>query len=366
MLSAPVETESLTRAVADSHGLPVLYTAPGSEDRLMLEGDQLVSGDGAHAYSVVNGIPRLLTRPRESSPAEEANFRKLNDLARARGWRHAIEQIYRDDPKLIRYVTDPNRAIFIDLLGLEANQVVLEIGPGLGQFTPLMAARARTVFALEVVPGQAELAATRCAQEGFRNVEVACGGDGCLLPYPAGTFDAIVCNLVFEWCASRRPQERPEAGQRQLLREFARVLKGGGLLYLATKNRFALELLLGGRDEHAHGIRFGHALPKWLLDLMLKLRGKDRPEGVLYSHRELWRLIARAGFSELHSYWAAPEMRFPQRYIPTDARSIRQARREGGFAQGHRRLTRWIMPWIPASLVRHFTPGLVFVGRKNA
>ena len=141
---------------------------------------------------------------------------------------------------------------------------ILEIGPGLGQFTAALARRSRHVHALEVVPEQAEFALIRARQEGARNVSVAIGGDDCRLPYRNDVFDGIVLNLVFEWCGSRNDSESHAKAQTRLLQEMARVLRPGGFLYLATKNRFALRLLLGGTDEHMSNMRFGSALPRRL------------------------------------------------------------------------------------------------------
>ncbi len=84
---------------------------------------------------------------------------------------------------MMRYVTESGRASFIELLPLTQASDVLEIGPGLGQFTPLLARCAKSVSAIEVVAGQAEFAAQRCQQQGLTNVQFAVGGDDCRLPY---------------------------------------------------------------------------------------------------------------------------------------------------------------------------------------
>ena len=45
-------------------------------------------------------------------------------------------------------------------------------------------------------------------------------------------------------------------------------MKPGGVLRYKTKNRFALKYTLGKEDEHAHNMRFGHALSRALPDTM--------------------------------------------------------------------------------------------------
>jgi SAM-dependent methyltransferase len=310
-------------------------------------------------------VPIFLRFPETEDKRTNEELARLNRLAREKGWRQALESVYGRNDKLVRYVTDERRSSFIDLLQLSPNADVLEIGPGLGQFTGHLAKRARSVYALEVVPGNAEFTAERALQEGFSNVHVAAGGDDCRLPYQDRAFQAVVANLVFEWCASRCVDEPVEAVQRRCLAEIHRVLKPRGLIYLATKNRFALRHLLGKRDEHCYGLRFGSALPRWLGNLLGRLKGQRRPLGMLYSHRGMNALLREAGFATVGTWWAAPEMRYATHYVSTDAASVRRARRTPGFVQGESRSTRLLMSLVPAPLVKHVTPGLAFLGRKS-
>jgi SAM-dependent methyltransferase len=216
-----------------------------------------------------------------------------------------------------------------------------------------------------VVAGQAEFAAERCRQEDIANVRFAVGGDDCRLPYTSDSFDVVVLNLVFEWCASRCSDEPIANVQRRLLDEIRRVLKPDGSLYLTTKNRFALRLLIGKRDEHCYGVRFGNALPRWLARFLVRWKGHPRPAGYLYSYTALKAMLHDAGFEKVDTYWATPEMRYPTQYVPTDIASIRKARRTPGFVQGESRSTRLLMRLIPASLVKHFTPGFAFLATKR-
>jgi SAM-dependent methyltransferase len=286
-------------------------------------------------------------------------------LALDEGWRAALDSVYGEHSPMVCYVTEAARASFIDLLPLTEQSEVFEIGPGLGQFTALLARRAKSVHALEVVAGQAEFAAERCKQSGVINVHFAVGGDDCRLPYADGVFDVVVGNLVFEWCASRCLDEAEEVVQNRLLAEMHRVLKRGGSVYLATKNRFALRHLIGKPDEHCHEMRFGSALPRWIAQYLLRLKGHRRPLGRLYSHNALKGMLRRVGFDKIDSFWAVPEMRMPTHYVPIDAASVRKARRRDGFIQAELRSARFLMPMIPAGLVKHFTPGLAFLATKR-
>ncbi len=151
------------------------------------------------------------------------------------------------------------------------------VGRAFAGFTAEIRRRAGRVYGLEVVQAQAEFAAERCSQEGLDEVYLACGGDDCRLPYEDGSFDVVILSLVLEWCASQRGEEPAEVVQQRMLSECHRVLREGGTFYVSTKNRYALRLLLGKPDEHAWETPFGSALPRWLLGLVLKLRGKPGP-----------------------------------------------------------------------------------------
>jgi ubiquinone/menaquinone biosynthesis C-methylase UbiE len=341
------------------------YICPQTKAKLKQSGVFLQTEDRKHVYSINNEIPQFLHYETVESEEAAKTLQKLNDIAKSKGWRQALIDIYGEGSGMYRYVTDTKRLDFLNLLALAKDNVVLEIGPGLGQLTTALAERTKMVYALEVVPQQAEFALERCKQEGLSNVQIASGGDDCWLPYADNFFDVVVINLVLEWCMSRDMNQSPAALQNRMLGEIQRVLKKGGIVYLVTKNRYSLHYLMGKPDEHSYEMPFGNALPRWLLYLMLRLRGKKRPSGFLHSYNQLKRMLLNTGFGDIQSYWAAPEMRYPSYYIPTDSNAIAIARRQKDFVAGSSKSTKLIMKYLPNALVKHFTPGLVFVAKKR-
>jgi SAM-dependent methyltransferase len=277
---------------------------------------------------------------------------ELTTLARQHGWREAIRLQFGP----AEYLTDNRRGLFLKFLPMEGADV-LEIGPGFGQFTDKIARIAKSVEALEVDEDQAEFIREKLRQEGIKNTMVTTGGADCRLPYGDCRFDLVILNLVFEWCAIRLTEPHEDA-QLRLLSEIARILRPGGRLFICTKNRFALRYLLGQPDEHYHNMRFGSALPRWLAD---RAHGR-RSRGRLYSWGGLCQLLRRSGFEIERSWWAAPEMRFPEEMIAIDSKAISAARRRG-VRQANGRIERLLMRLIPASLVKHITPGLCFLAR---
>lgn len=339
------------------------YACPRTRRPLVRQGEELV-GAGGERYRYRDGVPNFLAYP----PAEQDDvprMRRAVDLALEVGWRRALEQTA-EDPTL-RYVTSPSRTSYVDLLPLQPTSAVLEVGCSLGQGTVALARRCGSVDAVEVVHEQAAFARERVRQEGRSNVRVCAAGDDCRLPFLEGRFDIAVMNLVFEWCGQRDPGPFVDA-QRRMLAEVARTLRPGGVLYLATKNRFGLHYLTGSPDEHAHELRFGSALPRALLRLLLRARGHSpRPLGLVHSVSGLRRMLAAAGFGGVRSFWAAPDARFPVAYVPADADSVREARAAlPPGAVGNCRRVRTLVPWIPAGLLAHVAPSIVLTAVRGA
>lgn len=339
-----------------------VYRCPRTGDRLRFQDGALSNDDGTIVYRVTDGIPNFLIHQIPEPEDTQQKLERVNELARSGPWTDAVQEVYGE----WGYVFPDGRDKWLELLSIDQGDTVLEIGSGMGQFSPLLSKQCDRFYALEVVPEQAEFGAERCRQEGCRNTAFAAGGDDCLLPFRDETFDWVVLNLVLEWCAMRKaPGGDIAAGQRQMLSEIRRVLKPGGQVYLMTKNRFALRLLLGKQDEHCYGMRWGNALPRWLMRLLLKRRGHEVPRGVLHSHNALERMVREAGFEQVESFWATPEMRYPTHCVSNRATAIRSARKQPGFVQGEYRSTRMLMRWIPARWVRHFTPGLQMIASKR-
>jgi SAM-dependent methyltransferase len=333
------------------------YLCPRCKADLTADREGLVCTRGER-FALINGIPRFL----KSFAETEARYDELNALAKEHGWRRALDLANSADADTIRYVTEESRARFIELLPITPNSVLLEVGASLGQMTVPLAERSKHVFALEVVPGQAEFAATRAGQERLQNVSVACGGDDCLLPYADQFFDVVVLNLVLEWCSQETDLRRVRMGQNLLLKECSRVLRAGGSFFVATKNRYSIRSLVGYPDEHASDMPFGNALPRWLMALALKVRGKPSASGLLYSYGELSRALRASGLSSAEGYWAVPHPRFPDEYVALDHR-LAPARRRLRRDQTANRSTR-LLAALPGWLLPHLMPGLVFVGHK--
>jgi SAM-dependent methyltransferase len=100
--------------------------------------------------------------------------------------------------------------------GVTLGPRVLELGPGYGASTRPLAARARSLTALEYDP----LLAARLQAE-LRTVRVV-NGDATKMGLRAGSFSAVVCFTMLHHLPGRAAQDR-------LFAEAARVLQPGGV-----------------------------------------------------------------------------------------------------------------------------------------
>ena len=89
-------------------------------------------------------------------------------------------------------------ALMTDLLQVEPDDVVLEVGTGSGYQAAVLSRLARRVYSLEIIPELAASAARRLAAEGCGNVEVRCADGYAGLPKHA-PYDGIIVTAAAPW-----------------------------------------------------------------------------------------------------------------------------------------------------------------------
>ena len=135
-------------------------------------------------------------------------------------------------------------ALMTDLLQLEPDQVVLEIGTGSGYHAAVVAGLARRVYTIEIIPALAETAARRLERLGYHNVEVR-AGDGYYGWESAAPFDRILVTAA----ASHVPPPLIEQ------------LRPGGRMVIPVGAAFIFQHLVLVEKDAAGGIRTRQLLP---------------------------------------------------------------------------------------------------------
>jgi 2-polyprenyl-3-methyl-5-hydroxy-6-metoxy-1,4-benzoquinol methylase len=162
---------------------------------------------------------------------------------------------------------------------LGADDRVLEVGCGTAALAVAAAQRGSAVVASDVSLRWLVLARKRIEESAAPVDLVACAVEA--LPFPDETFDVVIAGDVVEHVAD----------QRLFARECARVLRSGGMAFLATPNRFSL-----GLEPHVRlwGVGF---LPRRVARRYVELVRKTPYDHVrLLSSFAIRRLLEREGF----------------------------------------------------------------------
>jgi protein-L-isoaspartate(D-aspartate) O-methyltransferase len=158
------------------------------------------------------------------------------------------EQAYDDRPLPIGYSQTISQpfivALMTDLLALEPDDVVLEVGTGSGYQAAVLAELVDKVYSIEIVPGLAASAAERLDELGFDNIETHLG-DGYYGVEAAAPFDAILVTAA----ASNVPP--PLISQ----------LKPGGRMVIPVGSSFSLQHLMIVEKDEAGQVRTRQTLP---------------------------------------------------------------------------------------------------------
>lgn len=153
---------------------------------------------------------------------------------------------------------------------------LLEVGTGSGGIAHYFA----HLPGIKVDVDAVDVVDSRLLHDGYRFTKV----DDVLLPFGDDSFDVVISNHVIEHVGDR-------AQQVSHLRELRRVLKPGGIVYLAVPNRWMLV-------EPHYRLRFLSWLPHRLRTPYLRLRGRgDYYDCEPLERRELEELAREAGLS---------------------------------------------------------------------
>ena len=146
-------------------------------------------------------------------------------------------------------------AVMTDLLELKPDDVVLEIGTGLGYQTAVLAELAGKVYSVEIIDELAQRAVQRLKRQGYTNIEVRVGNGYSGWPEHA-PFDKLIVTAA------------PDLIPPSLINQ----LKAGGRMVIPVGLPNAQQLVLGEKDLN------GRVKTKEIMGVMFSLlEGSDQP-----------------------------------------------------------------------------------------
>ncbi|MGZ7032452.1 MAG: class I SAM-dependent methyltransferase, partial [Thermoanaerobaculia bacterium] len=276
----------------------------------------------------MDGVPRLLERDFYWGEIAQSDARRLVDDAKRLGWHAAVANRFTESDAAWISILDWQRASWIPLLSLPRESVVLDIGSGYGAITHALASHFDEVHSIEAIPERVEFTNVRLSQEGFENVSLV-QGSALELPYPPGSFDAIIVNGVLEWIGDWDLEGTPRSAQLRFLRRLRSLLKPSGRLLIGIENRLGYVSISGAIDHS--GLPYTNLLPRPLATAALRLftgrhhRMKTSSRSYrtyTYSARGFRRLFREASFQSSECYWAEPGYNQPYCLSPLTRESV--------------------------------------------
>jgi SAM-dependent methyltransferase len=245
----------------------------------------------------------------------KAEMQHVLSLTRDRGHDYVLsEYLRREHPEFARYITAPERRGGLRLMELTGCERVLDFGCAFGVLALEIAKQAALVVALDVTREKIEFLQIVKQQRQIDHFFPVCNGNPLRLPFRDGFFDWVILNAVFEYLPQSIAERDVRRAHLLALTEVHRVLRPGGRLYLATKNRYSYRQLFGERDQY--GLRFTSVLPRRVAN-WLTITRRGRPYRIVtHSFGGYQRLLGDAGFRASSFYAPFPSLQYPTHFVP--------------------------------------------------
>jgi len=254
----------------------------------------------------------------------QEEMKKINKIAKEKGYREALIEVAKKHPKFAHYVLSSARATWLFHCYSENNrEKCLDIGSGWGSLAFVLSDYYDEVWSLEAVKERIEFQKIRKDQEKLEKVKLV-RADMLKLPFPDNFFDLVACNGVLEWAALKGTED-PREMQKNFIKEIRRVLKPDGCIYIGIENRVGYQYWIGHPDHP--GTPFTSLMPRKAADFVVKhfraeeekdIDDKKLVSGEMQNYRTYTYtingykdLLHETGFGLIDFYWCAPSYGLP-------------------------------------------------------
>jgi SAM-dependent methyltransferase len=326
-------------------------------------------------YPVIDNIPDFRRNDEYWCNVSRDKMQLLNHKAREMNdWQSAAKSVI---PEYLEHFESFDRADAQFIWPIDAQARVLDAGSMWGGLTIPVAQFVRQVFAVDKTVETLSFLNIRARQMGFDNIyPMAATLDR--LPFLDNYFDLVILNGVLEWAAFRQDvilerqwnnrvsgnkkyPKNPFSMQVAVLKELRRVTKPCGYLFLAIENRIGCQYLMGYPDDHVN-IRFVPFLPRFIADLITRLKKGHSYRTYIYSSMGCKNILKKAGYAGLKMYGAFPHYISPNRIVCFDL--IANFKKLIISCGGKR--VKIFFSIVPRSIMKFFSPSLIAIAKKDS
>jgi SAM-dependent methyltransferase len=166
---------------------------------------------------------------------------RWDSLAAAHGSTEPLRAVIGSTPLGNDYLDRTTKRFLGKLLRLEASDVVLDYGCGVGRLALWLAPQVRQVIAMDISPKMIEAASAESVTRGIGNASFSVA-DGYRLPLETASADVVVCGSVLKYILD-------DGDLAVLVEEFGRVLSAGGRVAVIEEVDEDGPLVLCGPEE---------------------------------------------------------------------------------------------------------------------
>lgn len=234
-------------------------------------------------------------------------------------------------PKYSKMIFDSSRCLGLELLDINDNQIGIDYGCMWGNLLIHCSKKAKFMVGVDQTLDSLKFVNKRLDEEKLNNTFLIQENLRNRINLN-NTFDFSIINGVLEWIPTRisvdlntyfnnkdkKDQDKysdPRSDQLNFLKNVNSNLKKGGKLYLAIENKFDYQHFLWKKDPHS-GLMYTAFLPRFLSNLISKIRFGRSYVNYIYSKNELKNLLTDSGYKNIEFFATFPDYRFPKKIIP--------------------------------------------------
>ena len=338
------------------------FVCPKCKGSLKCDGRALGCTVCERSYPLHDELPCFSRTDHDFGEFTRTEMDRLLAYMVASGWRTAIDRYVTPKRSFVRdLILDERRSNFTSLFELTGAEKVLDLGCGFGGISLQLSRVVEEVVSIDASYHRAAFLNIARRQEKIENIYPACHNEILNLPIEDNYFDVVALVGVFEYLPATLPEYPIDRAHELCLAEVCRVLKPGGALYLATKNRFGWHFLMGATDHN--GIKFGPALPRRLADVLCRALHRRPYRIIVHSYGGYREILSKANFTDIEFFWPYPGYQIPD-FIFSLKRNLREQVTDIGHGYVSDFKKNAFSSLDKIGLLRYIVPNYSIVARK--